>query len=621
MEDSVNEQVEPVIADDLDDQLRACVSFFEESEDSTRESRRLSERDRDYYDSDQWTSEELAILRKRRQPALTINYIKRKVEFLRGFERRMRSDPKAFPRTPKEEQLAEAATDALRYLADLNDFDEVRSRVYENFLVEGAGGADVYAEENAAGEIQIRLQYVPWDRLFWDPHSVEYDFSDAKYKGVVIWMDTDDARRKYPEREDAIENTVSSVSKSETYDDRPKRYLWCDSKRKRIRVVQIHYQWGGEWMIATFTKGGFLIDPQVSPYVDKEGASCSSLILRSMYINRENQRYGDVRSMISLQDEINKRRSKALHLLSVRQTYGTKESLTDTTKAKGELAKPDGHVEMNPGAKFGTDFGVIPTGDLAQGQIALMQQAVQEMQASGPNVALAGKETQNQSGRALQAKQQGGAVEIEPGLDQLRMWTRDMYEAAWMRVRQFWTDEKWVRVTDDERNLKWVGLNQQVTLGEALKEIPPEQAQQYAQSIGLMQNDPRLQQVVEVRNNVSGLDVDISVEDGPDITSLQSEQFEMLSQLAMAMPGAIPPKAIIAASTLRNKDQLLEEMDKAEQQAMQAQQGQQQVAQQRAQVEDGKTQAQTAKDAASAERTQVETAIMVRNAQQPTMLM
>ncbi|MCZ2913348.1 hypothetical protein NYY64_19150, partial [Acinetobacter baumannii] len=94
---------------------------------------------------------------------------------------------------------------------------------------------------------------------------------------------------------------------------------------------------------------------------------------------RENNRYGEVRSMISLQDEINKRRSKALHLLSVRQTYGNKKAIQDTQKAKQELAKPDGHVDINADAQFGQDFGIIPTGDLAQGQIALMQQATAEM--------------------------------------------------------------------------------------------------------------------------------------------------------------------------------------------------------------------------------------------------
>lgn len=548
-------------AGDLEAQLSACVRYFEEAEDSSSESRRLAERDRAYVDNEQWTAEEMAILRKRKQPILTVNKIKQKVEFLKGFERRVRSDPKAFPRNPDDEQGAEAATDSLRFVADQNDYDQKRSDVYENMLVEGTGGVDVVAEEMPNGDVKIVYKRVPWDRLFWDPHSAEKDFSDKKYCGIVIWKDTSDAIDEYPDARDAIENTLSTTSASDTYDDRPRNQIWCDSRRKRVRIVQIQYHWRGEWMIATFTKGGFLVEPQVSPYIDKDGRSACSLIMRSMYIDQENQRYGDVRSLISLQDEVNKRRSKALHLLSVRQTFGNQQGVKDTQKTKTELAKPDGHVELNGGAVFGQDFGVIPTGDLAQGQIALMQQSLAEMQAQGPNNALAGKGTESQSGRAIQAQQQGGAVEIEPGLDGLRQFSRDIYEATWMRIKQFWTAEKWVRVTDDERNLKWVGLNKPVTLGEKLSQLPPEEQQMYAQQMGLTPGDPRLQEVIEVENDVNGLDVDIVVEEGPDISTLQSEQFEMLSNLAKAGIG-IPPKAIIQASSIRNKEAILDEMEK-----------------------------------------------------------
>lgn len=301
--------------------------------------------------------------------------------------------------------------------------------------------------------------------------------------------------------------------------------------------------------------------------------------MRSMYVDADNNRYGDIRSSISLQDEINMRRSKSLHLLSVRQTYGNQTALKDTAKAKAEMAKPDGHVELNAGATYGQDFGTIPTIDMAQGQMQLLQQALAEMQASGPNNALAGKNTEQQSGRAIQAQQQGGAVEIEPGLDGLKQFSRDVYEATWMRIKQFWTGQKWVRVTDDERNLKWVGLNRPVTLADKLKELSPQEQQDMVQQLQLQPNDPRLQEVIEVENDVSGLDIDIVIEEGPDISTLQSEQFEQLAGLAKSGI-AIPPKAIIQASSIRNKDAILDEMEKGQQLPPQVQQQMQEMQQQ-----------------------------------------
>ena len=71
--------------------------------------------------------------------------------------------------------------------------------------------------------------------------------------------------------------------------------------------------------------------------------------------------------------------------------------------------------------------------------------------------------------------------------------------------------------------------------------------------------DPRAQEVVQTENDVAELDVDIYIEEQPDIISLQSEQFEQLAQMAGAgVP--IPPDVLIEASSLRNKKQLLEMM-------------------------------------------------------------
>lgn len=541
---------------DYSDHLSMLVKYFEESEDLTRRARELSERDRDYHDNfddNQWTSAEKAKLAKRGQPAITSNYVKRKVSTLCGGERRMRSDPKAFPRNPQDEQTSNAATDALRFVGDQNKFNVTRSKVYEEMLIEGFGGVDVVIEPTPTGEKRVKIKRVPWGRLFFDPHSSASDFSDASYKGIVIWRDAKKTDQ------DVLGETLRSTG-TDTYDDRPKT-SWVDSKRTRVRVVQIHYLYEGQWMVATFTKAGFVEggDPVVSPYVDSDGKPACSLILRSAYVDRENNRFGAVRDWISTQEEINKRRSKAVHQINSRQTYGNKAAIQDAKLAKTELAKPDGHVEINAGAKFGEDFGVLPTTDMSSGNLQLLHMAVGEMQASGPNAAMAGKAPGEQSGRALEAQMQAGSVEMEPLVDELRQWSREVYEAAWMRIRQFWTEETWVRVTDDDRNVKFVGLNKKVTVADKLAQMDPDMRAAWMQRQGIGPNDPRLQQVVAVENKVSGLDVDIEIEEGPDLSTLKSEQFGVVSDLAksglvMSNGKPVPLEALVELSDLRNKD-------------------------------------------------------------------
>ena len=103
-------------------------------------------------------------------------------------------------------------------------------------------------------------------------------------------------------------------------------------------------------MTAIVCKGGFLRAPQESPYLDEDGEPECDLIAGSAYIDRDNNRYGDVRQMISPQDEINKRRSKALHLLNSKNVIADMGAVEDVEAARREIAKADGWVEKMPDA-------------------------------------------------------------------------------------------------------------------------------------------------------------------------------------------------------------------------------------------------------------------------------
>jgi hypothetical protein len=516
---------------------------YEEAYDASSDERELAERDRDYYDGKQLTPEEEAALKARKQPIVISNRIRPKIDALLGFERKQRTDPKAYPRTPKHEEDATAATDALRFVCDKNRFQNIRSEVAEYMSIEGIGAATVTMRKQG-DVLDVALTVLPWDRFYRDPHSRRRDFSDAAYLGSVLWMDEADVLAEFKDAKDTIEACYESTdAEGQTYDDRPK-VSWGDKKRKRVRVLQHRWKKGGVWHTAILTKGGFLRPPQPSPYLDEFGQPECDLIAVSCYVDRENRRYGMVRNMISSQDEINKRRSKALHRLSVRQVVADAGSVADVALARAELAKPDGYIEVMPDSRF----EIQQNEQLAMGEMEMLRQSMSEIDASGVNPALQG-DVKAPSGRAVEALTQAGLAETAIAFDALRDFSLRVYRQIWNRVRQYWTDERWVRVTDDERNLRWVGINHPVTPEEAMQrgEQPPP---------GAMPGQP-----FKVENRVSELDVDIILEEGPDSVTIQSEQFEQLVELKRADPTAIPTSAIIEASSLRNKAKILEHME------------------------------------------------------------
>jgi len=117
---------------------------------------------------------------------------------------------------------------------------------------------------------------------------------------------------------------------------------------------------------------------------------------------------------------------------------------------------------------------------------------------------------------------------------------------VWFRIMQFWTAEKWVRVTDDEKNIRWLGMN-----------IDPMQQQM------IMQDPAAQEKVAGMVTSVAELDCDIIIDDAPDGLTPQLEQFQSLVELKkMDAKGEFPFRAIVQAMpNLKNKEQVLAAMD------------------------------------------------------------
>jgi hypothetical protein len=550
--------------------LTSLVRRFEESEEASYEARQLAERDRRYVDSDQLTSDQLKELEARGQPAVIINRIKRKIDFLVGLEKQQRTKPRALPRTPQHEQDAEACTDALNYVIDDCDFKMVRSAVWRNMLIEGSGAVEVcvkgYDDSYAgdANEICIEIKRFRWDRFFHDPHSLELDFSDASYFGGVWWMDHEDALNRWPDKAEALDATLASSTFSDTYDDKPSYQVWADRKRKRVRIVQMWIKrTGGKsadtWYFAEFTKEGILLDGK-SPYVTDDGDSEPGMVAQSAYCDLEGNRYGAVREMISPQDEINKRRSKSLHLLNSNQILYEEGVVDDLEKARREAARPDGVIKVAPGGLAEQRFQFRERVDLAAGHIQLLQEAKNEIDMMGPNASMQGEAGESASGRAIMASQQGGMIEMGDLLDGLRYFDKRVYRMVWNRIRQYWTGQKWIRITDDERNVRFAAINKPATI-----QLPMPGPN--GQPIEVPDIDPVTGEQ-RIANSVAQAQVDIYIDDVSDVVAPQIEQWQALVELKKVdANNEISFEDLIqAAPNVRNKEQILERMAQRKQQ-------------------------------------------------------
>jgi hypothetical protein len=629
VEDSVSDKKE-------DGRLLSRRKQVTEALDNTRTEREHACLHRDYFDDIQWTAAEVATLQARGQPIITDNKIKDKVEYMEGIERKTRSDPKAYPRTPKHGEDADVATDAIRYVFDANRFPMIKSAVFQNLLIEGLGAIEVIPDKDDSKKIILRK--VRWDRFYRDPYSMEPDCSDARYLGIITWMDQDSALERWESKKNVIEitaNSEASKSNDDTSDDAPR---WIDSRRKRVQVFEHYERRKGSIYRSVFVWGGELEEEKECPYEDEDGKREWPIVVASAYVSRDGQRYGLVKRYVSLQDEVNKRRSKSLHLLNSKLLIAEKGAFQDgedgrngIDQARDQIHKPDGVLEPNPGFKVEVQNNL----DLSAGHFQLLQQAELALSATGPNAALLGQSGAI-SGRAKELDQQGGSVQIGVLFDSIRDWQLRVARAVWNRIRQYWDEEMMIRVTDDEFGLKFVSINKRLTNGEvAAKQMaeqmqgqPPEALQQ---ALAQLAADPLAQEMAVdergypvMENDVANLDVDIIIDESPDVITLQSEEFEKLANLAGTGQVPIPPDALIEASNLRSatKKRILEIL-KPENDPMAQQQAK--FAEMMAQL-DGmlkeatvrKTEAEATLKEAQAVQTQAETATGLADSMEPT---
>lgn len=571
--------------------------MFEEARDMTQAARLESTTDQDYYDTKQWTAAEKTALADRGQPDTIFNRIKPAINGIIGVTEQGRSEPRAFPRTPKDEDSADVATDVLRFIADQNRFNRTKQDCFLDLLVPGTMAALITADRDG----QIQVNQIRWEEFFADPRSRRKDHKDARYLGIAKWMYADDVQAMYPDKKADIGNVVDAggMDVSESFQDRPEAGWggWVDRGKRRMMVVELYHREAGQWMRCVYHGGG-LLDYGPSSYLDQKGRPDCPIEAQSAYVDRENNRYGVVRDMRGPQDEINKRRSKLLHLLSVSQIQAVDPSAieVDSNVARKEAARPDGVIP------FG--WQKVATSDMAAGNAQLLIEAKSEIERMGPNPAVVGRDNADASGRALQARTQAGLIELGLIYGGLEDWELRVYRQMWARAKQFWNAPMYIRVTDDEDAPKFVGINQpkgQPQLDPTGQPVMDQQGQP-------VESEPQFhpesgEPVFGYKNPIAEMDVDIVLETTPDTANLQQEQFNELVRLAGSNPAlaqSIPFDIWLDMSNIPHKRQIKDRIKQAQEQAAKVQAEAAEIAKAQAMAKIEETQASAALKGAQA---------------------
>jgi len=482
-----------------DKTLDKVSSWFRRERDTQSANRIERATDEDFEDSDQWSAEDKAELEARGQAPLVFNEIKPTIEWLLGTEKRSRADWRIVPREEDDVKPAERKTKLFKYVSDLNSAEYQRSLAFADAVRSGDGWMKVAVKMTEQGRPQIVYEHCNW-REFWpDARSRKADLSDARYLHRARYIDLDDAIAMFPEKAEALK-TASQPDTAMMADDSTDGVLEQEFEdaggfreeggRTLVRLVETWYREpkrvkilrgegpmdgqeyvkspetdalvGVEYDLVSAIKQVVNVCLWVDDCVLFEGQSpyrhgLFPYVRVLAYRKKRNGTvYGVIRALRDPQEDLNKRRSKALFAMSVRRVVMEKGAVDDKDVLADEVSRPDSIIEHAVGKRL----EIIENGQIAQGHLQLASDDSAYIRlASGVTGENLGLQTNATSGKAIVARQEQGAVVTTTLYDNLRQAMLISGRIVLSLIEQYMTEQQVFRITGERGRDEFVTVN------------------------------------------------------------------------------------------------------------------------------------------------------------------
>lgn len=475
--------------------------------------------DRDFYDGLQWSEEDKLVLAQRGQAPTTFNKIKPSLDWIIGTEKRTRIDYKVLPRTDDDVEGADIKTKLLKYLSDVNKTAFARSHAFSDSIISGVGWLEDGIRNDPTEEM-LYSRYEDWKNIWWDHLAVQQDLSDARYLFRSKWVDLDIATAMFPDRAGRLSAAAKSFNAIHDTDDDEFFWLQgtmtrdgkaitspgyaddafnVDNRRDRVRLIEAWYRipsqvqvmrghpalegaifreadpymaqlvegghvslFGALKMVvrcAVFIGGvsqttGCLLQDMDSPYIHNRFPFTPTWCYRR---GRDRMPYGVVRNLRDPQEDLNKRRSKSLYILSSKGLIADEDAFEDWDEAIEEYQRPDMVLKKKKGA----EVEIVGDNALAEEHVMLAQEDARHIQdVAGVTDENMGRETNAVSGRAIQARQTQGSLTTAEPFDNLRFASQLSGEKQLSLVEQFYDQEKIIRLTGPRGQAEFFAVNQ-----------------------------------------------------------------------------------------------------------------------------------------------------------------
>lgn len=495
-----------------DKRLRLIEQWWFETRSDHADNRAEMDLDEQYRDHHQWTEDQIQELEARGQKATQFNVILPVCQWLSGTEKRTRTDGRVLPRdeSKEESETAEAKTKLLKYLSDVNKEPWEKSDAFYDSVSVGVGWLDIGVCSDETEE-PLYSRHEGWRNVWYDALCKRRNVAKyGRYMFRARWVDVEYLIALWPDRMGELNNAAEEADIY--HEDDEDGYLgsgtssihqpqFSELQRKRVRIVECWHRFpcntqvmrgkgplhgkshrkGSEvhkWSVdqdivslhdavrdkvflGIFLSGddvnqcGTLLEYAESPY------DHDLFPLIPVWGHRDGKTglpFGVVRGLRDIQQDMNKRWSKSLHILSTNRTLFESDAVDNENDFFDEIDRPDGKVRLKAGGLH--KVKIENNNSLASQHLDLMQMGKAYVnEVSGVTGENQGQETNATSGKAIIARQSQGMTISTTLFDNLRYAMQLAGEIKLMLIEQFYDKPKKVRILGERDKTEWLQLN------------------------------------------------------------------------------------------------------------------------------------------------------------------
>lgn len=514
--DVVVSRPNPLESEAYQNRLRKLMQWRRQARIAQADNRAEMATDEDFYDGIQLDEKDLKILQERNQPPLVFNVVANTVNWILGTERRARIDSRVLPRKKAGAQTAKAKTKLMKYTQDASKGEYERSFAFEECAKAGLGWIETGVRRN--GEEPIFLKHETWRNMWFDHLGNSMDGSDWRFVIREKWIDLDIAIAMFPDREGALTQVAETVNSRYPYlpDDvaitDPASEFDLESEmdalfgghnsgaRDRLKLIEMWYRVPSNVKLLRkrgddtpfgaldgvifrpesadhqyLVRGSYFTTTDARIMTVRNAIWAGSVYLQDILTpynhnrlpftplfcyrrKRDGMPYGVIRNLRDPQCDLNKRRSRALVLLTANKVIMEKGAVDNKQEAYEELNRPDGMVEVNANKRFEP----VDERELAASHVELARDDERFINnISGVTPEVKGDSKRQLSGVAVRELQNQGQVTQGVYFDNLYYSVQNEGEIRLSLIEQFLDQQKEYRITGDRNKDEFITINEE----------------------------------------------------------------------------------------------------------------------------------------------------------------